>query len=384
MFTQPQTVLLFLFLAAPVYWLIPPSAVQIRRFWLIFISLGLIAFESVLAAAACIGITIWVAVSEVALVWVRTHHGSSKLLKRLAFWGSLTILVLPLFWLDLKKEPIAVLGLSYVIMKSSSVLIDAASSGKRAGLGTILLLNSFFPIFSSGPIEDRNTFSDTVMQANPNLSNIGFGISRMLEGFILSFYVGQNILLNVLAAYTENGVINPEINGISVLGIILLKFLYLYINFTGYTSFAIGLAAFFGIRIRENFRYPFLARTPEEFWNRWHISLGQFLSKYLYFRMVVSLKRPYIALFLAFVIVGLWHSVGIQYLLWGVGHGGFLIIFLLLKRRFAKRFTSLPLALKIGIGVIGWAITMIWVSFLSFMANAPDMDTVFQTLFRIF
>lgn len=204
----------------------------------------------------------------------------------------------------------------------------------------------FFPDFLAGPIEDQSTFDKSKFQKDLTRDDLVFGVYRMLEGFILSYFIGQNIILAALDQYTQTAYVDPDVVGFSVIVVILLKFLYLYINFTGYTSFAIGLAAFFGLRVRENFRYPFLARNPEEFWSRWHMSLGQFISKYLYFRMLVILKRPQLALFLAFVIVGLWHSIGLQYLLWGVGHGAYLVLFLAVKRRYAKSFTVLPAPIK--------------------------------------
>jgi len=385
MFTQPQTVLLALLLAAPLYWLIPPTWPSVRKWLLIFISLSLIAFESTLAVGACVVVTLWTFLSANGISIAKgTKLGEKVWIKRILFWIAMGGLVTPLILLDIREEPLAILGLSYIIIKSASVIIDAGATGKSTNFGTVLILNSFFPIFSAGPIEDQSTFDRTVFENRPTSDTFIFGVYRMLEGFILSFFVGQHILLAITDGYGDQAYINPDISGLSIVGLMLLKFTYVYVNFTGYTSFAIGLAAFFGIRIKENFRYPFLARNPEEFWSRWHMSLGQFLSKYLYFRMLVLLKRPQISLFLAFVLVGLWHSIGLQYLLWGAGHGGYLIVFLILKRRYAKSFANLPRPARIAIGLGGWAFTMLWVSFLSFMANAPSMEALGTIIMRVF
>lgn len=385
MFTQPQLVLLAVLISAPIYWLLPREWSSARQYLLIAVSLLLIAHESVLAVWACIAVTSWTFLATQAMARLATSGLTEQRWIRIgSFWLAILGTILPLLMLDLRAEPIAIIGLSYIVIKSVSVVIDTSASGNAPAFGKILILNSFFPIFSAGPIEDQSTFDKSKFQKDLTRDDLVFGVYRMLEGFILSYFIGQNIILAALDQYTQTAYVDPDVVGFSVIVVILLKFLYLYINFTGYTSFAIGLAAFFGLRVRENFRYPFLARNPEEFWSRWHMSLGQFISKYLYFRMLVILKRPQLALFLAFVIVGLWHSIGLQYLLWGVGHGAYLVLFLAVKRRYAKSFTVLPAPIKILVGIAGWAFTMFWVSFLSFMANAPDFQTVGEIMARVF
>ncbi|MEP2705244.1 MAG: MBOAT family O-acyltransferase [Paracoccaceae bacterium] len=397
MFTQPQTVLMFAFVGAVFYWLIPPSWVQQRIWWLVVVSLSLIAYEAPQAVLALVAVSGWVYVAELMLFNLKKREmtpnktdswtvrlANQVLNRRFVFWLAVAGLIAPMLYVDLSGKPVAILGLSYVIIKSFGVIVDASTLKTRAGLGSILLLNSFFPIFSSGPIEDRETFTKHVLSKPvPTHQDLSFAVVRIAEGFFLTFYIGQEVLLKIISRYNDRGYLNPEIEGWAIIFLILLKFLYLYVNFSGYTSISIGLARLVGIPVSENFNYPFLARNPQEFWQRWHMSLGKFLSKYLYLRMVVSLRRPYFALFIAFVIVGLWHNIGLQYLLWGIGHGGMLVLFLMAKRKLAFRYAALPSAMRLMLGLIGCVMTICWVATLSFMANAPDLKTVGEIFSRV-
>ncbi len=379
MFTQPQAVLLFLIVGVIGYWILPSSHLWMRRWWLVLVSMGLIAFESVEAVAACLAITVWTALGELAISKLRENLAG----RRIAFWTSLAGLIVPLGYVDFAESPIVIIGLSYAVIKSVSVLIDVGADGQRAGFSRVLLLNSFFPIFSSGPIETRDTFSDAALDNRLEASDLTWGIYRIAEGFFLSFFIGQTVLGAILAPYTDQAFVNAEVSGWTLVWVVLLKFLFLYINFSGYTSIAVGMSKCFGLTVRENFNYPFLARNPEEFWNRWHISLGQFLSKYIYFRMVVVLKRPYLALVLAFMLVGLWHNIGVQYVLWGLGHGVALVVFLTLKRRYADLYERLPQPAHWLIWILGWALTMWWVALMSFMANAPSLEEFVAIMARL-
>ena len=102
----------------------------------------------------------------------------------------------------------------------------------------------------------------------------------------------------------------------------------LYCDFSGYSDMAIGIALLMGYRFKENFRAPFKAQNPTEFWHRWHISLSTWLRDYLYIPMGGSRKgkyRTYLNNFLTMVIGGLWHGASWMYVLWGAYHGALLV-----------------------------------------------------------
>ena len=103
--------------------------------------------------------------------------------------------------------------------------------------------------------------------------------------------------------------------------------LQIYFDFSGYSDMAIGLAAMFGFRFRENFNYPYTAQSITEFWRRWHISLSTWFRDYLYIPLGgnrCGQARLCFNMLIVFFLCGLWHGASWTFVLWGLYHGLFL------------------------------------------------------------
>jgi D-alanyl-lipoteichoic acid acyltransferase DltB (MBOAT superfamily) len=103
----------------------------------------------------------------------------------------------------------------------------------------------------------------------------------------------------------------------------------IYFDFSGYTDMAMGLAALLGFRLPENFRHPYLAESPSEFWRRWHISLSTWLRDYLYISLGGNRRgtlRTYVNLLVTMLLGGLWHGAAWTFVLWGGFHGVWLAL----------------------------------------------------------
>ena len=108
---------------------------------------------------------------------------------------------------------------------------------------------------------------------------------------------------------------------------ILAYTLQIYFDFSGYSDMAIGLGRMFGFRFLENFNYPYISTSLQEFWRRWHISLSTWFKDYVYIPLGgnrVSIRRVYINLFVVFILTGFWHGASWNFLIWGGFHGFFL------------------------------------------------------------
>ena len=107
----------------------------------------------------------------------------------------------------------------------------------------------------------------------------------------------------------------------------------IYCDFSAYSDIAIGSALIFGIKLPENFNSPYLSRTPQEFWRRWHITLSSWLRDYLYIPLGGSRNgknRMFFALMITMLLGGLWHGASWNFVIWGLAHGLLLLIHRLL------------------------------------------------------
>jgi alginate O-acetyltransferase complex protein AlgI len=118
--------------------------------------------------------------------------------------------------------------------------------------------------------------------------------------------------------------------------------LQIYFDFSGYTDMAVGLGRMFGFRFPENFNYPYIATSIQDFWRRWHMSLSAWFRDYVYIPLGgnrTSTGRMYVNLVLVFFLCGLWHGASWTFVVWGLYHGAFLVIE---RVGLAARVTALP------------------------------------------
>jgi D-alanyl-lipoteichoic acid acyltransferase DltB (MBOAT superfamily) len=107
--------------------------------------------------------------------------------------------------------------------------------------------------------------------------------------------------------------------------------LQIYFDFAGYSNMAIGSARLLGITLPENFRQPYHAATPPEFWSRWHMTLSRWIRDYLFFPINAKYSGAPLPLYVSLIgimaLVGLWHGAGWNYMLWGAMHGVYLVAY---------------------------------------------------------
>jgi alginate O-acetyltransferase complex protein AlgI len=122
--------------------------------------------------------------------------------------------------------------------------------------------------------------------------------------------------------------------------------LQIYFDFSGYTDMAVGLGRMFGFRFPENFNYPYIATSIQDFWRRWHMSLSAWFRDYVYIPLGgnrTSTGRMYFNLVLVFFLCGLWHGASWTFVVWGLYHGAFLVIE---RVGLAARVTALPVPVR--------------------------------------
>lgn len=226
------------------------------------------------------------------------------------------------------------LGISFYTFQNLGYLIDVKQElcVAQKSYGKFLLFATFFPTVLQGPI---HKYSDLEMQLFSHHSfdwkGFCFGMQRILWGLFKKLVIADRLALFVDPVFA-----NPQYNigWIMILGIVLFA-IQLYADFSGCMDIVIGVGELFGIKMTENFRSPFFSRTIQEYWQRWHITLGIWLREYVLYSVLRTewLQKIrfwsencfgkkmgakisiYIGLLVLWFVVGFWHGASWNYII---------------------------------------------------------------------
>jgi D-alanyl-lipoteichoic acid acyltransferase DltB (MBOAT superfamily) len=184
----------------------------------------------------------------------------------------------------------------------------------------------FYPQLVAGPIErPQNLLPQFHQEHRFDWARIVSGLQLMLWGFFKKLVIADNLADFVNRAYSQ-----PEIYPASALVVATVFFaIQIYCDFSGYSDIAIGSARVMGIKLMDNFRQPYFARSVADFWRRWHISLSPWFKDYVYVPLGgnrVSKARNSFNLLVTFVLSGVWHGANWTYLFWGLLNGCYLAV----------------------------------------------------------
>ncbi|MBE5869770.1 MAG: MBOAT family protein [Lachnospiraceae bacterium] len=188
------------------------------------------------------------------------------------------------------------------------------------------LFVTFFPQILQGPIPRYQELSKELFEGHDfQYRKIVSGLELMLWGFFQKLVIADRANIVVNRIYGEY----ESYQGFLIL---LAGFLYsiqLYADFSGCVCIARGSAALFGIELGQNFEHPYFADSVADFWHRWHISLSQWLRDYVYIPLGGNRKgnlRKYLNIMLTFLVSGIWHGIGMHFIVWGCMHGACQVI----------------------------------------------------------
>ncbi len=234
---------------------------------------------------------------------------------------------------------LSTIGLSFLLFKIIHVLVDA-KGGVIRKLDIITYLNYCFNFttFLMGPIQRYQDYYD---QWNGDKQAIEMtfeahldAVLRILLGLVKAYLLAQWFYVIALKSNTNILDLDPGDFLIQIYGF----FFYLYLNFSGYTDVVIGTGSLFGVRPPENFNKPFLAQNISDFWLRQHRSLSLWLTDYVFspayknaLNSKILSRHPLLAgnsaFMLTMLVSGIWHGTSIGFLIFGIVHGIYLIIY---------------------------------------------------------
>jgi len=224
---------------------------------------------------------------------------------------------------DLELNVILPVGISFYTFQTMSYTIDVYRRDLEPcpNVADMALYVSFFPQLVAGPIERGTTLMPQIrMPRNVTSLQVEQGVGLIVLGYFKKVFVADNLGVIADSVFADPG----AFAGIGVFVGIVAFALQIYADFSGYSDIARGVAKLLGFDLMVNFRVPYAALNPADFWSRWHISLSSWLRDYLYIPLggnQISRYRTYTNLMITMLLGGLWHGAAWTFVLWGLYHG---------------------------------------------------------------
>lgn len=280
-----------------------------------------------------------------------------------------------LFHTDLKLRNIVLpLGISFYTFQQISFLIDTYKEDIIYHFGDYAEFVCFFPQLVAGPIVSHDLIEQFTDRSRRKV-NFDF-IARGL--FLFSTGLFKKIIIaDTFAKAASWGFSNIDImSGMDAVITMVAYTFQIYFDFSGYSDMAVGLASLFNIEIPYNFNAPYQSCSVTEFWKRWHITLTNFLTKYVYYPLGGGKRgkvRTYVNIMIVFLISGIWHGANWTFIIWGVIHGAANVV----NRIFSTAWNKIAKGIR-------WSLTFIFicVTWVFFRADTPKMALEF--LLKVF
>ncbi len=269
---------------------------------------------------------------------------------------------------DLALQVLLPVGISFYTFQTLSYTIDLYRRRVpvcRDFLGFALYV-AFFPQLVAGPIERAKHLLPQILSPRTvRWRDVDLGLWLILWGFFKKLVIADNLALvanEVFNNHAEHSGVNILIGALAFTG-------QIYCDFSGYTDIARGTARLMGFDIMLNFKLPYFALNPSDFWRRWHVSLSSWLRDYLYIPLGGNrggALKTYRNLLLTMLLGGLWHGAAWNFVIWGLFHGLLLIAYRPFTKHdadYAPRLTPgvaaklfAQWALMFSFTVVGWII----------------------------
>ena len=232
------------------------------------------------------------------------------------------------------------IGISFYTFQAMSYVIDVYRrevESQKKYLNVVLYI-SFFPQLIAGPIVKYHDIQKQIDTRKTEYTQVAKGLRRFIIG------LGKKVLISNTMALAADAVFNAPVSDLNVCSAwvgAIAYMLQIYYDFSAYSDMAIGLGSIFGFRFQENFKYPYISSSVTEFWRRWHISLSSWFKEYLYIPLGGNRKgmfRTCMNKIIVFFCTGLWHGANWTFVIWGLFHGVFLLVELVLPLRKLPKF----------------------------------------------
>lgn len=295
------------------------------------------------------------------------------------------------------------MGISFYVFQTTGYLIDVWRKKYPAerNFGKLALFVSFFPQLIQGPISRFDDLSKTLYAEHRfDTRVVAFGLERVLWGFFKKLVVADRLLPAVKTLISA-----PDTyDGAFVVLEMVFWAITLYADFTGGIDITIGVAQTLGIELKENFERPFFSQNIEEYWRRWHITMGTWFKDYIFYPLSIASfmqklskwsreklgknigKRVpvYLATMIVWFVTGLWHGASWNFIVWGLLNGVVIIISQELKPLYDRFHARTSIGKTFGYSVFQMLRTFFLMSSLRLLDCYRDVATCFKQFGSIF
>lgn len=246
------------------------------------------------------------------------------------------------------------IGISFYTFKSISYIVDVyrGEVGAQKSPLKFLLYVSLFHHLVAGPIVRYKDVEQDIEKRALGFESFNNGVSRFIIG------LGKKVIIANQANEFSKAFFSMDYSRLPVLGAwagILLFAIEIYFDFSGYSDMAIGLGKMYGFNYKENFNYPYIAKSATEFWRRWHISLTSFFKDYVYIPLGGNRKFHVRNILVVWLLTGLWHGASWSFVVWGLYFFVLLIIEKFVMSKIEKKIPNIIWRLYFVVAVlVGW------------------------------
>lgn len=258
------------------------------------------------------------------------------------------------------------LGISFYTFQSMGYIVDVYREkvAPEKNIAKLALFVSFFPQIIQGPISFYDQLAHQLYEPHKfDFTRFKYGMELILWGFFKKLIIADRAVVAINTVTADYA----AYNGTTLTFTILLYALQLYADFSGGIDISRGVAQIFGIDMVDNFKRPYFAKSINDYWRRWHITLGAWLKNYLFYPLAMSnlfinaskkmkgtkfgstkagahiakVLPTSIASLIVFLVVGIWHGANWKYVAFGIWNGGIIMISILLKPVFDRVLAKL-------------------------------------------
>lgn len=281
------------------------------------------------------------------------------------------------------------LGISFFTFQGIAYLVDIWSGEKPfESLRDFLLFKSFWPQLIAGPIiRPHEIYDQITTERTLRYEDVAAGSQRILFGFFKKIVLADTIAIYVDSIFLHGASPNAMDSIVGAIGFGL----QIYFDFSAYSDIAIGSARLFGFTFPENFYWPYASASPQDFWNRWHMTLSRWIRDYVFTPIQFATRHyPRLALLWlmgAMAVCGLWHGAQWTFIVWGCWHGLLLVLNQsLLKNVFILKSKKMSVGIfhvrrACAMAVTYLSVNLAWILFRS--PTMPDAVNMFSSIFTL-